>query len=124
MYGQLPCTSSQLHGIIYQHDSTGNKMNMINKSAISLGIPFSSLKHKLRKKLHQKVMRHIQAQITIPSLYYILLQNNCMLMDLTFRPGLRHITLIALGTTMRFLRSYGGGQPSYTFNLLSASLPR
>lgn len=42
----------------------------------------------------------------------------------TFLPGLRHITLIAPGTTKRFLRSYGGGQPSYTFNLLRASFPR
>ena len=28
------------------------------------------------------------------------------------------------GTTSRFILSYGAGMPSYTFNLLKASLPR
>lgn len=40
------------------------------------------------------------------------------------RPGLRHITRIAVGTTSRLRLSYGGGQPSNALNLFSASFPR
>lgn len=42
---------------------------------------------------------------------------------LTLRPGLRHMTLIAFGTTRRFLLSNGAGQPSYALSLRRACFP-